>query len=189
MRMSDAFQRAKNNMRRASQRSKSLYDKRRREVTYTVGDWVLLSTENLFKQGTPQKLQRKFVGPYKIVARHGNVAYELELPATWRRHPTFHVSLLKPWRGQYDEVAADPEELEDARADLEDENEETWETERILRWRKTRRGNQMIRQYLVTLKEKPLDEAIWMDEDDFINPEELKAELERDSPTWDPSSL
>ena len=188
-RMSDAFQRAKNNMRRASQRSKSLYDKRRREVTYTVGDWVLLSTENLFKQGTPQKLQRKFVGPYKIVARHGNVAYELELPATWRRHPTFHVSLLKPWRGQYDEVAADPEELEDARADLEDENEETWETERILRWRKTRRGNQMIRQYLVTLKEKPLDEAIWMDEDDFINPEELKAELERDSPTRDPSSL
>ena len=86
-------------------------------------------------------------------------------------------------------MAADPEELEDARADLEDENEETWETERILRWRKTRRGNQMIRQYLVTLKEKPLDEAIWMDEDDFINPEELKAELERDSPTRDPSSL
>ena len=86
-------------------------------------------------------------------------------------------------------MAADPKELEDARADLKDENKETWETECILRWRKTRRGNQMIRQYLVTLKEKPLNEAIWMDEDDFINPEELKAELERDSPTWDPSSL
>ena len=186
-RMHAAFQRSKANVQRANQRSKSLYDRRRREVTYQVGDWVLLSTENLFKRGTPQKLQRKFVGPYKIVARYGSVAYQLELPATWKRHPTFHVSLLKPWRGEFEEVAADPAELEGVQQDLEEE--EASEVEKILRWRKIKKGNRRIRQFLVTLKGKPLDEAMWVDEEDFTNPAELQQDLERDNPTEDPSSL
>jgi len=39
-----------------------------------------------------QKLAFKFFGPYKIIARVGQVVYEMELPAHSSIHPVFHVS-------------------------------------------------------------------------------------------------
>ena len=44
------------------------------------------------------KLQRRFVGPFKILERIGSNAYRLELPASWTIHPVFNVSLLKDYR-------------------------------------------------------------------------------------------
>ncbi|WMV30054.1 hypothetical protein MTR67_023439 [Solanum verrucosum] len=46
--------------------------------------------------GKKRKLSPKNVGPYKILKRVGNVAYELELPVDLTTvHPVFHISLLK----------------------------------------------------------------------------------------------
>ena len=154
-RMNQLFQRSQDNMRQANQRSKALYDKQRREVKYNVGDYVLLSTEHLFKRGTPQKLQRKFVGLYKVIAWHSTVAYELELLATWRRHPVFHVSLLKRWSGAFEPAQVEATDIRGAESDLESDEECILETERILRWRKVKRGNQQRRQFLITFKETP----------------------------------
>ena len=58
---------------------------------------VLLSTENLqLKKGMARKLTDKWAGPFKILKKLSSVAYELELPKTWKIHPVFHISLLKP---------------------------------------------------------------------------------------------
>ena len=187
--MNQLFQRSQDNMRRANQRSKALYDKRRHEVEYNVSDYVLLSTEYLFKRGTPQKLQRKFVGPYKVIAQHGIVAYELELPATWRRHPVFHVSLLKRWSGAFEPAQVEATDIRGTESDLESDEECILETERILCWRNVKRGDQQLKQFLITFKERPLDEATWVDEDQFEDPEELRQKLEQDNPTKDLSSL
>ena len=70
-------------------------------ISYKVGDQVLLNAKNLptnlvsavFKT----KLRPRFIGPFTIVAKKG-LAYTLNLPRKLRTHPVFYVGLLKPYR-------------------------------------------------------------------------------------------
>ncbi|XP_070008674.1 uncharacterized protein [Nicotiana sylvestris] len=42
------------------------------------------------------KLSSRFIGPYQILKRIGEVAYKLEFPASMTLvHPVFHVSMLR----------------------------------------------------------------------------------------------
>ena len=48
--------------------------------------------------GKKGKLVPRFIGPFKIVRKVGNVAYRLELPAQLSNvHPVFHVSMLRKY--------------------------------------------------------------------------------------------
>jgi hypothetical protein len=74
-------------------------DKRRRDLSFEVGDFVYLKVSSM--RGTRKfmvkgKLAPKYVGPFKIVNRKGEVTYQLELPPQLSDvHNVFHVSQLK----------------------------------------------------------------------------------------------
>ena len=66
-------------------------------MSFAVGDKVLLSTRNLNLTGLC-KFKDKFVGPFVVQQRIGEVAYKLDLSsraALRNVHPVFHVSLLR----------------------------------------------------------------------------------------------
>ena len=69
-------------LRRAQASQKRYADRRRRHVEFEVGDRVFLSTRNLRLLTPSRKLQDRFVGPFKIVAKVGPVAYRLDLSAS-----------------------------------------------------------------------------------------------------------
>ncbi len=96
-RMETIFIAAKKQMEKAELQMKQKADKRRREVSFEVDDLVLLSTVHLKMKNVPAKFQKRFVGPFKVLAKVGQNACTLDLPASWKIHPTFRVSLLKKW--------------------------------------------------------------------------------------------
>jgi hypothetical protein len=78
---------------------KSYADKRRRNLSFEIGDFVYLKVSPM--RGTrrfrvKEKLAPRYVGPFKIIDRKGEVAYQLELPPQLSEvHDVFHVSQLK----------------------------------------------------------------------------------------------
>ena len=68
-------------------------------MEFQIGDMVLLKVspwKGMFRFGKKGKLAPRFVGPFKILERVGEVAYTLDLPQELSNiHPTFHVSNLK----------------------------------------------------------------------------------------------
>ena len=50
------------------------------------------------------KLVPRHFGPYKVIQLFGSVGYRLELPASSKIHPVFHVSCLKKKMGQQVQV-------------------------------------------------------------------------------------
>jgi hypothetical protein len=93
-----AVKEAKLLVQKAQQRQKAHADTARRAVKFSVGQEVLLSTENIrLKTPGAQKLLPRFIGPFVIKSQKSLVTYELRLPDTLKVHPVFHVSLLKPY--------------------------------------------------------------------------------------------
>jgi hypothetical protein len=89
----------KDRLKIAQSRQKSYADNKRREVTYEAGDKAYLRVSPLRgvkRFGIKGKLAPRFIGPFKVLSRKGEVAYELELPAILLvLHNMFHVSQLK----------------------------------------------------------------------------------------------
>jgi hypothetical protein len=87
------------NLRVAQSRQKSYADHRIRELSFEVGDFTYLKVSP--KRGLRHfkirgKLAPRFIGPFKILEKRGEVAYQLELlPQLSDVHDVFHVSQMK----------------------------------------------------------------------------------------------
>jgi hypothetical protein len=83
----------------AQSRQKSYADKSRRDLSFEIRDFVYLKVSRV--RGTRRfkvkgRLAPRYVRPFKIVDRRGEVTYQLELPPQLSDvHDVFHVSQLK----------------------------------------------------------------------------------------------
>ncbi|GJW67542.1 putative reverse transcriptase domain-containing protein [Tanacetum coccineum] len=87
----------------AQDRQKSYVDLKRKPIEFEVRDRVMLNVspwKGVVRFGKWGKLNLRYVGPFKVLAKVGKVAYRLELPQELSRvHHTFHVSNLKKCYG------------------------------------------------------------------------------------------
>jgi hypothetical protein len=87
------------NLRVTQSRQKSYADHRRRELSFEVGDFVNLKVSpmtGLRRFKVQGKLTLRFIRPFKILEKRGEVAYQLELtPQLSDVQDVFHVSQLK----------------------------------------------------------------------------------------------
>ena len=177
-------------------------DKRRRPVRYEVGQMVYLSSKHL--STVKGKLKERWTGPFVITAvKAGGSAVTLNLPAGWKMHSTFNVSLIKPyvtsryqWPGRAQQDRVVPVIVD---------GEVEWEVEAIIgkytqhvkgyeqrevtapparaglrarkRWEKVAVTTEVVH-YLVKWKGYDEVEASWMTVDELINCRELIDEYE-----------
>ncbi|POM69575.1 Transposon Ty3-G Gag-pol Polyprotein [Phytophthora palmivora] len=78
------------------------YDQNRDEQVFKVGDQVYLSTRNRDPKHTglpnSSKFDPKWIGPYTVVQKVHNYAYELNIQAGNKLHPAFNTGSLKPYK-------------------------------------------------------------------------------------------
>ncbi|XP_021979623.1 uncharacterized protein LOC110875726 [Helianthus annuus] len=83
----------------AQDQQKAYADRRRCPIEFQIGDRVLLKVtpwKGILRFRKRGKLGPRYIGPFKILAWVGKVAYRLELPPTLDGiHDTFHVSQLR----------------------------------------------------------------------------------------------
>ncbi|WVZ75945.1 hypothetical protein U9M48_023957 [Paspalum notatum var. saurae] len=87
------------NLRVAQSRQRSYADVRRRDLSFKVDDHVYLNVSpmrGIHRFNMKGKLAPRYIGPFKILEKKGEVAYRLELPPSLSGvHDVFHVSQLK----------------------------------------------------------------------------------------------
>ncbi|XLT53274.1 hypothetical protein HN873_045878 [Arachis hypogaea] len=140
---------------RAQNRIRQSANKKRRDVSFEVGDFVYLKLQPYRMKSlaarSNQKLGARFYGPFEVLERIGAVAYRLKLPDTARIHPVFHISQLKKSVGP----SLHPQPLPVA---LTEEGELLVEPEQAI---DSRYNNQGDLEVLIKWKELPDFENTW----------------------------
>ena len=82
-------------------RQKSYADPKWREVEFEEGDYIFLKAtlrRGITRFRVKGKLTPRYIGPFEILERVGNVAYRLNLPPQLGHvHIIFHVSVLRKY--------------------------------------------------------------------------------------------
>ena len=134
-------------------------NKSRRHIEFSVGDKVLVNAKQLSddyeRNRESRKLNVRWLGPYEIIQKISPVAYKLKLPTNSKAHNAFHVSTLKPYFEQDDELDRPEAVIEDR-----------YEVDYII----TDRIHKKKKQYLVKWAGYSEAESTWINKED-IDPE------------------
>ena len=152
------MQTLKDNLTMAQNHMKQQADQHRTEREFELADWVFVRLQPYkqlsLKQQGKKKLAPKFYGPYQIIRKISNVAYELKLPETSQIHNVFHVSNLKKLLGQQ-------QSIQTTLPALDEEGKLILEPEAIINIREWRLHIRMIKEYLIKWKNFPEEDASW----------------------------
>ena len=89
-------------MAKARSTQKYYADKKRRQVTYNEGDFVMLESKSInefSRSSLPKKWRTKYLGPLRVKQVMGPVTSMIELPPSMKKaHNVFHVSKWKPYK-------------------------------------------------------------------------------------------
>ena len=153
----------KANLKTAQDRQKSFADRRATNRVYKVSDWVFLKVspwKGVVRFGKKGKLSPRYIGPYQIIERVGEVAYRLELPSELSKvHNVFHVSMLHHYVSDPSHVI--PHQPLEIIPDLTYEEEPVT----ILDWKDKVLRNKIIRMVKVLWRNHSVKEATWETED------------------------
>lgn len=154
----------KQNFTYAQQRMRSQANSHRVDLTFKVGDWVMLRLQpyrqHSVRNRQSPKFARRFYGPFKVLKMIGNVAYELQLPTTARIHPVFHVSKLKAFHGTPPATVPElGEEIVGTRVELR--------PAKLLGSRTLQTNHGFRRQVLIQWQDALENEATWEDKEEF----------------------
>lgn len=138
---------------------------------FKEGEEVWLETTNIKLMPDHPKFKEKRTGPFKIVRKLSDWAYQLELPNEWQIHPVFHASLLT----RFTSTAVHGPAFAKPPPDLIDGQEE-YEVHSILRHRtrseRKGRTHHKYLEYLVHWKGYTRNEATWEKEDTLAHAKE-----------------
>ncbi len=155
---------AHRHLQQAVRRQRITADARRTPTpTYLPGQKVWLSTRDIRLRLPCRKLSPRFVGPFTILEQVNPVTYKLQLPAQYKIHPTFHVSLLKPY---FPSVSPEPGLVEEPPLPLIIDEGAIYRVHEILNSR--RRGGRL--EYLVDWEGYGPEERSWVPRDDILDP-------------------
>ncbi|WVZ76109.1 hypothetical protein U9M48_024111 [Paspalum notatum var. saurae] len=148
------------NLRIAQTRQKGYADNRRRDLEFAVGDYVYFKVSpirGLRRFKAKGKLAPRYIGPFKIIDRKGEVAYQLEFPNRLSGvHDVFHVSQLKKClRLREDEL------------NVQDDLTYTEYPVQILETAERTTRNRVIKMCKVKWSHHTAEEATWEREDDL----------------------
>ncbi|WVZ49090.1 hypothetical protein U9M48_000471 [Paspalum notatum var. saurae] len=153
------------NLRIAQTRQKSYADNRRRDLEFAVGDYVYLKVSpirGLRRFKVKGKLAPRYIGPFKIIDRKGEVAYQLELPDRLSGvHNVFHISQLKKC------LRVPEEQLQEDELTLQDDLTYTEYPVQILETAERTTRNRVIKMCKVKWSHHTAEEATWEREDDL----------------------
>ena len=110
--------------------------------------------KSTLKEKGVENLKPQFYGPYGVICRVGEVAYELELPIGSKIHKIFHVPCLKKAIGQHVVATMDL-------PPIDDEGHLVLQPESILDTQKRQLRNMVIKEYLVQWRNLLDEDATW----------------------------
>ncbi|CAA7022313.1 unnamed protein product [Microthlaspi erraticum] len=139
---------------RAQHRMQQFADQHRTDRSFDIGEYVYVKLQPYRQKAVVlranQNLSPKYFGPYKIIDKCGAVAYKLQLPASSKIHPVFHVSQLKLQVGPFQVSTQLPSIVRDVLVK---------EPEEILERKMVNRQGQAATMVLVKWTNQPVEEA------------------------------
>ena len=159
--------------------AKCHYDRKHTAIFLKVGNYANLRLHRgyilpAFKKNP--KLTQQFVGPFKVLCRVGRLAYELEIPPTWKIHPVFTIAMLEPVPAPAEDPFQRPRPNHPPSVEVEGKPE--WEIDWLLDKRVIRKGRGWSTQYLVCWLGYGPEHNQWHSAKDLTNAADLMAEYE-----------